>query len=233
MKKEKLTSPEIEKYKARRTVMWGVVLFALLVIIDQVTKMLGDIWLPEKSFTEKGIPVIPGWIYLAKTYNPGIAYGQFGDAKAWVKIAIIIGTAILMAVFAVFYFKIDARRTFLRTAIIFIVAGGVGNLIDRVYFRVWDAEALYGVRDMVDLSRFGFAVCNFADFFITGGAVALVLSLLFFDRDAMFPVGKKYKALAKEVEDKKNSLVEVKGRGLVEDYEPKKDEDRREEGDNG
>ena len=82
----------------------------------------------------------------------------------------------------------------------FIVAGGVGNLIDRVHYKVW-TDTLYGVRDMVDLSRFGFAVCNFADFFISAGAVMLVLSLLFFDRDAIFPVG-KYKALAKESEEK-------------------------------
>ena len=233
MKKEKLTSPELEKYKARRTIFWGVVLFALLVIFDQVTKMLSEMYLPEWNPSEKGIAVIPGWIYLVKTYNPGIAYGKFGDAQPWVKILIIIGTAVLMAVFAVFYFKIDTRRTFLRMAIIFVIAGGVGNLIDRLYFRIWETDCLLGVRDMVDLNKFGFAVCNFADFFITGGAVALVLSLLFFDRDALFPTGKKYKALAKEAEDKKNALVEVKGKGEVEDYEPRTDEDRREEGDNG
>ena len=122
MKKEKLTSPELEKYKARRTIFWGVVLFALLVIFDQVTKMLSEMYLPEWNPLEKGIAVIPGWIYLVKTYNPGIAYGKFGDAQPWVKILIIIGTAVLMAVFAVFYFKIDTRRTFLRMAIIFIIA---------------------------------------------------------------------------------------------------------------
>ena len=106
-------------------------------------------------------------------------------------------------------------------------------MIDRVYYRVWELDCVYGVRDMVDLDRLGFAVCNFADFFITGGAVALVLALLFFDRDALFPTGKKYKGLAQEAEDKKNALVKVEGKGIVEDYEPYAEEDRREEGDNG
>ncbi|MBO5277803.1 MAG: hypothetical protein J6B05_04020, partial [Clostridia bacterium] len=41
--------------------------------------------------------------------------------------------------------------------------------------------------------------CNFADFFITGGAVALIVSLFFFDKDALFPVG-KYKEMAKGVD---------------------------------
>jgi lipoprotein signal peptidase len=84
--------------------------------------------------------------------------------------------------------------------LIFVLAGGVGNLVDRVYYRVWDKNCLYGVRDMVDLSRFGFAVCNFADFFICAGAAILVVAFLFFDKDAVCPVG-KYKKLAKEAEE--------------------------------
>ena len=91
----------------------------------------------------------------------------------------------------------DKRRRFMKIAIILIVAGGIGNLIDRVYYRVWEAEAIFGVRDMVDLSRFGFAVCNFADFFISFGAVGFLLSFLFFDKDALFPVG-KYRRMAQE-----------------------------------
>jgi lipoprotein signal peptidase len=92
------------------------------------------------------------------------------------------------------------------------VAGGVGNLIDRLYYKVWQADCAYGVRDMVNLSRFGFAVCNFADFFISIGAVMLVLSFLFFDKDALFPTGKKYKELSKESEmeaaEKKNKKTD-------------------------
>lgn len=81
----------------------------------------------------------------------------------------------------------------------------MGNLIDRVYYKVWALDDVtaatlgQGVRDMVDVSRFGFAVCNFADFFITAGAIMLILSFLFFDEDALIPVG-KYKAMKKEKE---------------------------------
>ena len=62
---------------------------------------------------------------------------------------------------------------------------------------------------MVDLSRFGFAVCNFADFFISGGAVALVLALVFFDKEALFPIG-KYKTLAEEEEKVSTETEEEK-----------------------
>ena len=80
-----------------------------------------------------------------------------------------------------------------------------------MYYRVWDPATFpLGVRDMVDLNRFGFAVCNFADFFIVGGAIALVLALLFFDKEAMFPLTEKYKALAKEAEAEKEAKTKAK-----------------------
>ena len=59
----------------------------------------------------------------------------------------------------------------------------------------WD-----GVRDMVRLKifMFDFGVCNFADFFIVGGAITLMVAMLFFDAGALCPLTKKYKALSKE-----------------------------------
>ena len=194
MDKKKLMK-ENEQRKKAISALWGVAVFFLLIFIDQATKILADACLEQGD----KIAIIPGWIYLRITYNPGIAYGQLGNAESWVKILIVALTAVLMVIFAVVFFKTEERRSFLRASLVMIVAGGVGNLIDRVYFRVWEADVVYGVRDMVDLDRFGFAGCNFADFFICIGAVMLVLSILFFDKEALFPVG-KYKAMAEELE---------------------------------
>lgn len=215
---------ECQRFRAWRSVLWGVVWLILLVLADQATKLWADVYFGQRG--NEPIAVIPGWIYLEIAYNPGIAYGALGNAKEWLKIAVVIGTAVLMLAFSVFYVGIDTRRSFLRFAIVLIVAGGVGNLIDRVQYKVWelDTSSMIGVRDMVNLERFGFAVCNLADFFITGGAVMLVLALLFFDRDALFPTGKKYKALAWEQENKKNDLVAVRGNRAADDYEPRTDE---------
>ncbi|MFR2944926.1 MAG: signal peptidase II, partial [Lachnospiraceae bacterium] len=70
----------------------------------------------------------------------------------------------------------------------------------RIVFKMWQTGGAKGVRDMVDVSgikfgSFNFGICNFADFFITAGAILLVLSFLFFDSEALFPT-KKSKALA-------------------------------------
>ena len=172
--------------------LWGVLIFILLLLVDMITKAVADAYFSAEG-APSSIDIIPGWISLRITYNRGIAYGMGAGSPTWAKIAVIVGTGVLMVALAIAYFKIDSRRVWLRTAIVFVVAGGLGNLIDRVYYQVWDPNALLGVRDMVDLSRFGFAVCNFADFFITGGAIILVLALMFFDKDALFPTEKYQK----------------------------------------
>ena len=187
--------------------LWGLLLFGVLLLIDMVTKIVAEGYFSGDRRYDS-IDVIPGWISLRLTYNDGIAYGIGGDSAPALKIFVIALTAVMMAALAFLFFKIDKRRVFLRVALVLVVAGGVGNLIDRLYFKVWEADCLLGVRDMVDLSRFGFAVCNFADFFISIGAVMLVCAFLFFDRDAFFPQG-KYKVLAKEAaeaEEQKKAL---------------------------
>ena len=173
--------------------LWGILLFAVLIFIDQITKAAAAAYLKPSD----SIPIVEGWLEIRIVYNRGISYGLGDDASPAVKIA---ATAVMMLAITIFYFKVDKKRSFIRTAFVFIVAGGVGNLIDRVYYRVWEPSGTLGVRDMVDVSRFGFAVCNFADFFITAGAIMLVLSFLFFDKDALLPVG-KYKAMKKAEEE--------------------------------
>lgn len=184
-----------ENQQKSNATLWGLLLFFILILIDQLTKLFADVYFNATGAPEQ-VAVVDNWLWLCITYNRGISYGIGGDASPALKIAVIATTALMMIGLFVWYFAMDKNRRFLRTALVFIVAGGVGNLIDRVYYQVWDpATTPFGVRDMVDLSRFGFAVCNFADFFISAGAVMIVLALLFFDKDAMFPVG-KYKKLA-------------------------------------
>lgn len=181
--------------------LWGLLVFFILIFVDQITKVWADVYFNGEN-APASIVIIPNMIALCISYNDGIAFGSLGDSSPFVKILIIAVTAVMMVALTVLYFRLDKRRSFLRNALVFVVAGGVGNLIDRVYYKIWETGTGLGVRDMVRVNIvFDFGVCNFADFFIVGGAVALLLAFLFFDRDAFFPVG-KYKALAKEMEGK-------------------------------
>lgn len=186
--------------------IWGAILFFVLILVDQLTKAVADVYFKEISNVRE-IVIIPDMIELCISYNRGIAFSMFATSSIGVKMAIVLSTGVMMAGVAYFYLKIDKRRTWIRVACILILAGGIGNLIDRVYYQVWDPASYNGgfrdgVRDMVRLKIiFDFGVCNFADFFICGGAATLFLSALFFDSYAYFPLG-KYKALAKEAEEK-------------------------------
>ncbi len=192
--------------------LWGALALCILLFIDLLTKVGARVYFDILG--KENILLIPNVIELTYVENPGMAFSMGADAPMPAKLAVVIGTAVIMLLAVIYYLKIDKRRTFLRWCLVFIVAGGVGNLIDRVLFKVW-LENGGGVRDMVMLdfsvwieelfnvpptNFMDFGVCNFADFFIVGGAVVLLLAFLFFDTDAFFPIG-KYKALAKEAEE--------------------------------
>lgn len=213
------------RYSLKGSCLWGILLFFILLLVDQVTKIAADVYFNLDGAPDK-IVIVPNMIELCMSYNRGIAFSALADAGTTVKMLVVVGTGVVMLAIGALYFKLDKRRTLLRLAIVFIVAGGVGNLIDRIYYRVWDptTAALIrdGVRDMVRVKIvFDFGVCNFADFFITGGAVMLVLALLFFDKEAVFPLGKKYKALAKEAEEEEEKKRAAKENVAKKDTEEK------------
>ena len=189
--------------------LWGALALCVLLMIDLATKIGAQVYFDILGNGK--IALIPGVLELTYVENPGMAFSMGSDFPPVGKIAVIVGTALVMIGAAVVYVKMDKRRSFVRWCLVFIVAGGVGNLIDRVLFQTWLNNGR-GVRDMVALDFsvwlerwfqipptdfMDFGVCNFADFFIVGGAIALILAFLFFDTDAFFPVG-KYKELAKQ-----------------------------------
>ena len=65
--------------------------------------------------------------------------------------------------------------TFERWCIVSIFAGGLGNMIDRLRFGF--------VVDMIEVEFINFPVFNVADSFITCGCIALLLHLIFFNKE--------------------------------------------------
>ena len=187
---------------ALKPILWGALLFSVLLLIDMVTKIVAD------AYLERGevISIIPGYLELCISYNEGMAFSMGSNAPMPAKVGVVALTGVMFIGMSIFYCTLDKRRTWLRYALVFVVAGGVGNFIDRTIYLL-EPTVLAGVRDMVRLKIFvfDFGVCNFADFFIVGGAIALMLALFFFDGAAVYPLTKKYKALAKEMEEKEEA----------------------------
>ena len=161
----------------------GLVMLALLAL-DLILKLLAGCFLKNHP----SIPVIPGFIELSYTENTGIAFGMFGNTPT-AMIVITILTVVMIGAIAALFFTVFKKNTAARICLAVIEAGAIGNLVDRL--------CLGYVRDFVDVSSIGFGICNFADFYITFGAVALLVIILFVGKDAVIPLG-KYRRQRKE-----------------------------------
>ncbi len=111
--------------------------------------------------------VIPGLFSLTYVENRGAAFGMLSDAR-WVFILFTIVVIVLMVYF-LFTKRIESKL--FNISAILIIGGGIGNLIDRIFYGY--------VVDYLSISFFP-PVCNFADYCITIGAGLMVIYLMFF-----------------------------------------------------
>ncbi len=170
---------------------WFYYLISLiLVFFDQVTKIL------VKGINLFGISlngfqlgesykIIDDFVKITYVENAGMAFGiSFGPAKI-----ILSMFSILASCFLVYYLhKVSEYSKFLKLGISLILAGAVGNLIDRVFYGILYGEAplFYGKVvdfmqiDIPDIDLFGiyythWPVFNVADSCITIGVVVLLI----------------------------------------------------------
>lgn len=161
--------------------------FFIIVLADQLSKAVAY------ALDLENVTIIPNILSLDKLRNPqtgdlntGMAYGLIGD-KEWAMPVFIALTCVALVVFLIALVKIPKKKRFLRIAIVLIMTGAAGNLIDRI--------VLGGVRDFIHVSIGGITLfnyhCNIADVAITVGAIMFILALLFVDDDAVFRFKKK------------------------------------------
>lgn len=188
----------IDFLKKRETIvaLISLVLFGVLLGVDLATKAWAERAANYKDNTFL-FAIIPNVIEFFYTQNTGAAWGFLDDNPAAMT-AITVLTPILAVALVILCFTVFKRNTPAKITIAVILAGTIGNFIDRVW--------LGYVRDMVDVRSLGFGVCNFADFFITFGGVALLVIIAFIGKDSLFPLTKKWREEAKAEEEKKEAL---------------------------
>ena len=172
-----------------------------LIFADQLSKALAFALYGEGELVTYWLGKMFG---INNVYNDGISFSwkipgdETGEAT---QIVVIIVTCIAAAVILFFLCRLPKERRFLRWALVFILAGAVGNLIDRI--------AIGSVRDFIYMD-FGFTRFsnNVADLEITVGAVLFIVALLFVDPEAVFRPSKKEEE--KEVE---GAVRELRGAG--------------------
>ena len=139
-----------------------------IVAADQFTKYLtvANIALGER------VAWMPGFLGLTYVQNTGAAFSSF-EGMQW----------LFALIFALFTAAIiwEYRRNSMKFSkfewwcIIAIYGGGLGNMIDRI--------RLGYVVDMIRTEFIVFPVFNVADCFITCGCIALMVSLILFNKE--------------------------------------------------
>ena len=139
---------------------------AVLVVIDQLIKS----WALNTLAGASSVVVIPGLLQLTYVENRGAAFGIF-QGKVGL-LSIITMAVLIVAIFLLLTGKLKHRLLIWSVGL--IIAGGAGNLIDRLT-RTF-------VVDYLDISPlFQFPVFNFADCCVVVGTCLLAIYLLFFD----------------------------------------------------
>ena len=150
--------------------MLYLLIFVLLVLADQVSKAV-----VFAVCEHSAVKVIDGLFSITCTYNKGAAFSMLANEE-WSQIFFIAVTVIAAAVALVYVIFSNADSKWLNTSITVILAGAIGNFIDRL--------AIHKVRDFLFIEFF--ANCNVADVAVTVGAIMLFIYLLFLSPDALF-----------------------------------------------
>lgn len=174
---------------AMRALLYALIACSAL-FLDQITKLVSFYFVPKGDY----FPIIDGWLGISHVENDAIAYG-IGSGNHAFMVVIMIVTALLMVGIPALAFTVFRKNRPAQVCLAVIEGGAAGNFIDRLFVR--NAQGIAVVRDFVDLTRFGFANCNVADFFVTLGAVALVIVILFIGPQAVFPLKKTWREEAK------------------------------------
>ena len=164
----------------------ALVILVLLVGLDQWTK-----WAIVKSIPlGDTFEVVPGFFELTYVRNTGAAFSSFDGIGMWFFILLTIAA---LGVMIYYFFKSDNSK--IDFALALIMAGALGNLIDRIRFGY--------VRDFFLFYIFGspFAVFNVADVCITLGFVLLFVSLFWQDRKEQKQLEEKAKTLTSQKEE--------------------------------
>ena len=144
--------------------MLYAILILALVVLDQVVKFLVRAHIPLGG----SLPFLPHILELTYVQNTGAAFSMLSQ-HTWL---LTIVSAVVAAVIAAALVKKVVKHPFGVLSLSVVLAGAVGNLIDRLFFGF--------VTDMFQTTFISFAVFNVADICVVLGGIAFCVYFLFF-----------------------------------------------------
>lgn len=140
-----------------------MILAAGLIILDQLTKFL----VVRNMDLGESIPVLGEYLQITSHRNQGAAWGMFQGQMLFFYIVTVIVLGLL-----VFMYKKEAKNNLMaQTALTFLIAGALGNFIDRILFQE--------VVDFVDvlIITYDFPIFNVADSALTIGVILMIIEV--------------------------------------------------------
>jgi len=143
----------------------AALLFLLILLVDQLAKL----YIVGHMLPAESIPVIQGIFHITYVQNPGAAFGIL-EYRRWF---FIVAGLVLIGIFLRYYPRLRATTPWLHYGCIAMLAGAVGNMLDRVRlsyvvdcfdFRVWP-------------------VFNVADIAIVVGVGCMIYAIIFKMKD--------------------------------------------------
>lgn len=150
------------------------ILITILVIIDQITKYL----VVTKLNHHKNYSIVKHIFSFEYLENRGVAFGILSGRQLLITIFVVvitIGIAYFMHILENCIRKnssLSKRFTLLQIICAFLIAGAVGNLIDRI--------RLGHVIDFIKFDFINFPTFNIADCYVTVATLILFVTLMFF-----------------------------------------------------
>lgn len=160
------------KTRKIRFIIWDIVIFIFGIFLDQWAKIIMTNLLKDKP----DIPILKDILELHYLENRGAAFGIFQGKRFYFIIVVIIVFAVVGWI--IWKLPEDKKYDKLHITLSLILAGGIGNFIDRI--------ARGYVVDFIYFKLIDFPVFNVADIFITVSTILLAIMLLFLYKEEDF-----------------------------------------------
>jgi lipoprotein signal peptidase len=146
--------------------MIAILITLFSVIIDRITKSIAASALKPLG----SIPVIKDILHVTYVENTGAAFGMLKDNR-WIFMGMSAITIVVIVGYLIY--SREKRHSLLTLSLCLILAGGIGNMIDRIFYGY--------VVDFIDFRLINFAVFNLADTEVSIGAFFLIIYILFIE----------------------------------------------------
>lgn len=172
------------KVEKKRSLFYSLILIIFLVILDQFTKVLAISNLRNKP----DFIIIKNVFQLHYLENTGAAFSLLeGKMPLFIVLTPIL---VLILLYILVKMPLNKRYSALNFIILFVIAGAIGNYIDRVRFNY--------VVDFLYFSLIDFPVFNVADIYVTCSVILLIFLILFYYKDADFEDLQQYISIKKK-----------------------------------